>query len=275
MKKNITNKDVELLDYLLKVRVATIYQIKRDINEGRAHTYLTERLSYLHSLNYIKKDCHDFKRVYSLGSRGIKYFKEKGIIMSEYKPAHLGFNASSATHDLLLTDIHALLSKIEEAMDLKTHNLQMILKRNQHQSHNISDFLFWVKKGERTHQIALEVELSRKNPRAYKTIFGNYHGNKQMGIVLYLVPKEAQKRELLSIDKTIYAKPKSKIMVGLLDSFLSDPKGTFFQSWFSKSFSFQTITSECEEAAIYDLTFDTKQNFDRKQAEWLSGNLTQ
>lgn len=260
MKRYISEKDLLVLNYLLNVRVATVYQIMRDVFPAYSRIAVVKRLNCLADKKYIKKDSFAFKMVYSLGYAGIKYFREQDVILDQYKPAFLGFNPNSIKHDLLLTDIYSHFKGIKNIFDIQTHNQQMIMKRDQHALHNISDLLLWIKKDNQKYQLAFELELTRKNPQSYTPIFDLYRNDENIGLVLYLVSQYPLKRELLSIEQQIFKDSKSKIFIGFIDDFLRNPSKAVFTSWNKKTFSFQSLRTNNEEKALSDLTSNELQS---------------
>ncbi|MBI2026396.1 MAG: hypothetical protein HYS98_01065 [Deltaproteobacteria bacterium] len=256
MRIKLTKKDKAILEYLLTFKVATIYQILRDINGDRAHTYLSERLTYLSHRGFVRKSCYEFKRVYSLGQKGVFYFKNLGRFTMEFKAAYLGYNPHTIVHDLLLSDIYSMLLSSGKISELRTHNDQLIEETHGQHSYNVSDALFKVKKENGSYTLALELETTRKNPNAYDSIFDIYRNNNAIDLVLYLVKTPAQKSELLRFENDVFGDPKSKIFIGLIDDFLENPMKTQFNSCNKKSFCFHTVHGSNKEKAMQDLTFD-------------------
>lgn len=238
----LTTKDHLMLNYLLKVRVADIHQATR-ANGGKARQYLLERLNKLASEGYVQKDWFQAKIVYSLGRKGMSFFHEQGTLLKEFKTGFLGFKYSQVDHDLRLTDIYYQLEQIKEVSNIRTHNHQIIYEREPDGCYNIPDCRFTVHKNGKEYQLALELELSRKNIKEYSLIFDLYRRDENTAMVLYLVSDARFKNELLNIDRTVFGEERVKIYIGLINEFEISPLTAQFISCHGKVFTFDSLVA--------------------------------
>lgn len=216
-------RDRDIFALLLRLKVATLYQIKEALNLSISRQMLSRRLNELCSEKYLEKMHFNQKVTYGLLEKAVER-----LLDSDLKKTHqtglFKVDPKKLSHDLLLTEIYLKLKDLGEISGLKTHNDIVFEEGNEFYKIKIPDGLFQVK----NKKIALELEITAKAMNRYKHIFTQYYSSQNIDAVLYLVEGSFLKEKLLEIEAQVFKFSQRKIFVGDVYSFLKEPLETAF-----------------------------------------------
>ena len=254
-------RETELFSYLLKYRVATIYQLMRDLPDAPARRHFSPRLKRLVELGYLMRDELDMKWVYSLGPIGQKLLFDRAIIPQRYRLSHIGNLITKTRHDVLLNDIYHAIEPIHKIQNINTHNQLIIEGLSGGKLLNIPDGVFQVPCNDKKVNVALELELSAKSRMRYRKVIYLYHKNRNIPVVLYITANQELKRSIHYCTREFSAKRSAtdKIFVATVDKFMEDPDLCQFESSEGRALSFQGIMNRSTEEVLEALT---KRNVD-------------
>lgn len=236
---NLTPYQIEILKYLLKVRIADIYQIIKNVNGGKGRSYTSTLLTALKHQKMIDGCYWDTKRIFFLEKQGVQYFRDINLIPKEIDLPTINESHEFywPNHDLLLTNVYASLGSLPGIIKILTHNEQILYKNNA----NPFDCLIEVQKNDKQYTLALELESHRCHPSIYEKAFKDHYNNGSISLVLYLVPDDHLKRDLWDFDKELLMGDKSHIFIGLTPDFFLNPSTAKFENRMGKIFNFQSL----------------------------------
>ena len=232
-------RDKEIIEYILRYRVATIYQIMRDLGFHYRRN-LCGRLIKLANSGYLVSDWSENKKVYSIGRKGQILLLEGKYFVGSFKQQHLGNISSKTNHDIMLNDVYHAIESIESVQFLKTHNTFLLEESFNSQIRNIPDGSFIISANGIEKQIALELEISPKKKDHYHKILICYHEDGETEKIIYLVENHQIQQLILQVDKPYAEMYNDKIYVALVQDFLTDPIRCKFKSSLGKEFSFNS-----------------------------------
>lgn len=240
----------------MKYRVATIYQLIRDIDNSQARRHFSPRLKRLAEAGYLNREWYGSKLVYSLGTNGQKLLFESGVLPKQYQLSHIGNVCNKTGHDISLNDVYHAIEKIDVIQSLKTHNQQIIDYDTHRNIFNIPDGLFQVPCNDKKVTFALELELSLKSPTRYKKVFRLYHKDKSISVVLYIAGNKNIKDRLLRYSGEFFKQRTAvnKIFITTLDEFIKTPESCRFESANGRFLSFTSLADHSTERVIETLT---------------------
>ena len=184
----ITDRDIEILGWILEEKFMTERQIKRmfwkGVTEESREAY--KRLRELEKEGFLKTDKEKIYQsaVYGISGKGVRLLMKFGRNQGLGESHDLGY--SNYKHDLVVTDIRILFHELGY-----THWLseRVLSKRNDFR--RIPDGMIFYE----SRYIAIEYESSQKSKRRYKKIFLDYDFDNHLDKVLYITstPELAQK----------------------------------------------------------------------------------
>jgi hypothetical protein len=184
----ITDRDIEILGWILEERFMTERQIKRvfwkDITEKSREAY--RRLRELEKERYLETDKERIYQwaVYSIPRKGarllMKFGRNQGLGESH--------NAVYCRHDSVVTDIRILFHELGYTQWLSE---RVLSKRNDFR--RIPDGMVFYQ----DRYIAIEYESSQKSKRRYKKIFLDYELDRLLDKVLYITSTLELSQKLL------------------------------------------------------------------------------
>lgn len=251
-------RDEWIFRYLLRYRVATISQLLRDINPTPPRNHLSVRLKRLAQKKYLEAWAYDFKRVYSLGTKGQKWLRDMAVIPKEYKSGYLGNIPMKTHHDTLLNDVYHMLEKIEVIQNLKTHNELTLEQESTSSLFNIPDGIFRIRCDAINVVCALELELTIKAKSRYDKVLHLYHKDRLLPVVFYITKSQEMKRAILKMNKDFLKYYSDKIFITTLDQFIKNTLCSEFESSGGNIFSFQQLLNRSTNQILQTLTNPSK-----------------
>src|SRR3990167_6227966 len=235
-------RDRRVIEYLLKYRVATIYQILKHLALRIHRHHFCQRLNKLVKFGYLVTHWYEQKKVYSLGEKGQSYLLKEMLIPKRYQIQHLGNVMSKTHHDVVLNDVCHEIEKFDFVQKLKTHNELLIADESYSKRRNISDGIMVLTGADGSEvPVALEVELSPKKKSNYSELFYGYAKCRSLPLVIYLVEKVALRRLLIEFAEKYSKCDQDKFYVGMIDEFFKDPGNCELISNGKKRFLFKEL----------------------------------
>lgn len=258
-------RDKQVIEYLLKYRVATIYQLLKHLTIGSYRNHFCQRLNKLVKFGFLISHWYERKKVYSLGEKGQTYLIKELLIPKRFQVQHIGNVLSKTHHDVMLNDVYHVVEGFDFVQQVRTHNQLLIGEESYSRYEKISDGIIILHSPEgKEVPVALEVELSPKKKSLYHHVFYGYLSSQNISLVIYLVHNNAMKRMLLEIGEDFFKWDKCKLYVGLVDDFLANPLTCELISPYKKKLTFSMLsTSEPVQRFRTDSpTIGTKELFD-------------
>ena len=217
----ITNRDIEIMKWLLEQKFMTERQIRRifwkGIKEDSRHVYI--RLKELEKDGFLRtSDLGIFEdRVYMVRGNGLRQIRAFHGNIGLGKISYLGY--SNYRHDLVVTDIRIMFHELGFTQWLSE---RVLSKRND--LRRVPDGMIF----ENGKYIAVEYESSQKSKRRYREIFYNYELDQGVDKVLYIVDTEELLKKVSrqgEVCQKVYFVSLDEIKSGLLKAGLKSVSG--------------------------------------------------
>ncbi len=269
----VTERDVELVAWLGRVRLATVEQVQARFGMARSKAY--GRLQGLRGLGLVRHER-------AVPGPGVFLATRAGLSAAEVELAPATMSLGSLRHDLAVTSVMAELEprfgwgRILTEREMRAHQ------------HTERDDRYWVRVqknavarsarhwpdlavhwGERW--LAVEVELSQKQTERLSWIVSAYRsagsaGNKRQLLgVLYLVGEERRARALANIAEEVWYCPEATPTFGA--AVLGEPEGAYaaLAAWSGRHREGQKY--DARERAAYEQQRREQETRQRAQAE--------
>lgn len=211
----------DLLNYLYRYKVATSFQIARDIYPGISHQALYKRLNLLTKAKLIRSIHHrelGGRLLYSLEDSGFK------LIQRESQDHRLRRESQSGSplHDLDLLDIGTRLQTARAVMDYWSENL---IKGNLVSGKDTEvratsllrpDAIVRIRGTGSEAVLPIEYERSLKFAPRYDSLFKKYYTRENVPGVLYVVQDEAMLRKIQGYERKFLGQRTPKFFYSLL-----------------------------------------------------------
>ena len=232
----INRRDRELFSYLYEVKVATAFQIKRDIFKDVGKAVVYRRLKKLIHMKIIKRcPWFDGKRLisgYSLSKKGLRKF----IFNKEDEDCIKRSLSDSIEHDIILNDIRHLLLNCNEIKDYFSENVlnsdaSFITGKEYGPFRTLrSDGLILMQKQDTIYHIAVEYEHTLKYTNRYNSLFYNYHCENKIDGVLYICRNKNILKRIIEAEKNCIKENRTLFYYTTLNDLFSNPKCLTFTS---------------------------------------------
>ena len=219
---HIRDIEFELFHYLHLNKVASSFQIARDIYKDMAHQSIYRRLNKLIAKQLvISNGCKELRNrmIYSLSPRAFDEY-----ICTEDQTLRKELKSANVMHDLTLVDIAYHFKKYSSVKNYCTENFIMIDNEScdLDSFRNVrSDAIVEIEFPNGTHQLAVEYEASRKYVHRYQSFFEKYYQDANISGVLFIAKDYRILREVSAIERKHFSKCDEKFFYILLDDLLN------------------------------------------------------
>lgn len=228
---NYFERDLALLRYLHKFKVATYEQIHRDIYPEYKLNTVRIRVLKMMKDKFIKgfqdKLFRKGQKVVSLTKLGFEKFLQNG------EERRMELKSEAIDHDLELIDVHYHLMQSPKFISYFSENqLQTWGSPDEDDVNNLiklnNDAIAKISFNKGEIYCAIEYEHSQKSKLKYTTILKKIYNCDDLPLILYVCKDKSIMDKISGLEKEIYADPNPKIFYQLLHEIISGDTFKFY-----------------------------------------------
>ena len=224
-KEVLSERRLEIAQYLFKFSVSTIEQIRRDIFKGGALTFIYKEMRHLEKQGFVNRVYFvrkgRAKGAYMLTQKGLKAI----VLQSEEKLATEKFRPFSIAHDLELVDIAFAFQKFGIIKNYWTEN-QIVSNPERLRDEDLwqidslrPDALMKLEGREGRDFFAIEYEATLKYLDGIRSKVNRYYDCKEVFGAFFICKSKKIANAFKSVEKKYYAKNSPKIFYVTLEEF--------------------------------------------------------
>lgn len=219
-----SDKDEEFFSYLHSIKIATLFQINRDIYRYEKFKSLYKRMAKFEKLGLLTQGCHiafPKQKLITLSRKGFDEFVGNG----DERVVEL--KSDSISHDVTLVDIRHRLLRAGKVIDYHTENSLQTWRENLNAElrpyvEARSDAAIKAEFSSGKPFLAVEYEANRKFASRIAEVVSKYYNTDEIPAVLYICKDEEIIEHHLREERKNFSQYDARIYYKTLESFSHD-----------------------------------------------------